>query len=253
MNFERYCGMASAAAIVLIFAITMWTGLWGPLWQEITPAEARNLILAIGGWVVTIGIGWRAFVLSQRQIALVREQIAIQQSQIRETQADLAQASFLRINAEVDQLGNDIDQLMTASGYLERLIERFPRQGNLDGWAKALLEARRVGVDALSQSAASAPFGYGVRVMTVINRLQRMGDVMFDEITTKSIPMEGAANYWDPHVKDAIDGIRLLSSQIKEEVPKRQVQLQLRADQRDIFADHATALAVRAGKLSPVA
>ena len=51
--------------------------------------------------------------------------------------------------------------------------------------------------------------------------------------------MEGAANYWDPHVKDAIDGIRLLSSQIKEEVPKRQVQLQLRADQRDIFADHA--------------
>ena len=65
--------------------------------------------------------------------------------------------------------------------------------------------------------------------------------------------MEGAANYWDPHVKDAIDGIRLLSSQIKEEVPKRQVQLQLRADQRDIFADHATALAVRAGKLSPVA
>jgi len=42
MNFERYCGMASAAAIVLIFAITMWTGLWGPLWQEITPAEARK-------------------------------------------------------------------------------------------------------------------------------------------------------------------------------------------------------------------
>jgi hypothetical protein len=58
-----------------------------------------------------------------------------------------------------------------------------------------LLEARRVGVDALSQSAAGASFGYGARVMTVINRLQRMGDVMSDEVTTKSIPMEGAANY----------------------------------------------------------
>jgi hypothetical protein len=245
--------MASAATIMLIFAIMMWTGLWGPLWQEITPAEARNLVVAIVGWVVTIGIGWRAFVLSQGQIALAREQIAIQQRQIRETQADLAQASFLRINAEVDQLGNDIDQLMTASGYLETLIERFPRQGSLGGWAKALLEARRVGIDALSQSAAGAPFGYGARVMTVINRLQRMGDVMFDEITTKSIPMEGAANYWDPHVREAIDGIGMLSSQIRDEVPKRHAQLRSRADQRDIFANHATALAARAGKLSPVA
>ena len=89
--------------------------------------------------------------------------------------------------------------------------------------------------------------------MTVINRLQRMGDVMFDEITTKSISMEGAADYWDPHVREVIDGIRLLSSQIREEVPKPQAQLQLRADQRDIFADHATAHVVRAGKLSPVA
>ena len=253
MNFERYSGMASAAAIVLIFAITIWTGLWGPLWQDITLAEARNLIVAIVGWVVTIGIGWRAFALSQRQIALGREQIAIQQSQIRETQADLAQATFLRINAEVSQLGYDIEELMTASGYLEKLIERFPGQGRLDGWTKALLEARRVGIDALSQSAASAPFGYGVRVITVINRLQRMGDVMFDEITMKSIPMEGATMYWDPHVKEAIEGIVLLSTQIREEVPKRQAQLKLRADQRDIFADHATALAARSGKLSPVA
>lgn len=252
MSFERYCGMASAAAISLIFAITMWTGLWGPLWQEITPAEARTLVVAVVGWVVTIGIGWRAFVLSQGQIALAREQIAIQQGQIRETQADLAQASFLRIDAEVDQLGNDIDQLLTASGYLEKLIERFPRQGSLSGWAKALLEARRVGVDALSQNAAGAPFGYGARVTTVINRLQRMGDVMFDEITMKSIPMEGAANYWDPHVMEAIDGIRLLSAQIREEVPKRQAQLLSRADQRDIFADQATTLAVRAGKLAPI-
>ena len=100
-----------------------------------------------------------AFFLSQRQIALAREQIAIQQSQIRETQADLAHASFLGINAEVDQLGNDFDQLMTASGYLEKLIERFPRQGSLGGWAKALLDARRAGVDALSQSAAGAALG----------------------------------------------------------------------------------------------
>jgi hypothetical protein len=209
-----------------------WLG--GYDWHRLAAARQRKL-------------GWRAFVLSPGQIALAREQIAIQQSQIRETQADLAQASFLRINAEVDQLGNDIDQLMTTSGYLEKLIERFPRQGILDGWAKALLEARRVGIDALSQSAAGAPFGYGARVMTVINRLQRMGDVMFDEITTKSMPMEAAAYYWDPHVREAIDGIRLLSSQIREEVPKRQFQLQSRADERDIFADQATALAVRAG------
>ncbi|WP_409188222.1 hypothetical protein [Bradyrhizobium sp. RDM4] len=242
MSFERFAGMASAAGFVLIFAITMWTGLWGPLWQNIGGAEILNLFVAIIGWVVTVGIGWRAFVLSQRQIALGREQIAIQQGQIRETQADLAQASFLRINAEVDQLGHDIDKLMTASGYLDKLIERFPNQGRVDGWTKALLNARRVGVDSLSQSAAGAPFGYGARVMTVINRLQRMGDVMFDEITMKSIPMEGAATYWDPHVKEAIEGICLLSSQIKEEVPRRQSQLQARADQRDILGAHAREL-----------
>ncbi|MET4071536.1 hypothetical protein ABID58_006350 [Bradyrhizobium sp. S3.2.6] len=257
MNFERFAGMASAAAIVLSFAITMWTGLWGPLWQKIGGAEILNLFVAIIGWVVTVGIGWRAFVLSQRQIALAQNQIAlardqmtIQQIQIREAQAELAQANFLRANAEVDQLGYDIDTLKTASGYLGRLVAQFP-QGRLDGWTKALLHARRIGVDALSQSAASAPFGYGPRLMTVVNRLQRIGDVLFEETTMKSVPIEGAAMLWDPHIKEAIEGIGNLSSQIREEVPKREKMLLMLADRRDILADQANELAARAGKLSP--
>src|SRR5690348_2174301 len=122
MNWERYSGMASAAAIMLTFAITMCTGLWGPLWLGVTAPEARNLIVAVLGWVVTVGIGWRAFVLAQRQIALAQEQIGIQQSQIRQTQAELAQARFLRVKGEVDQLANDIDKLKTAASYLEKLV-----------------------------------------------------------------------------------------------------------------------------------
>lgn len=257
MNFERFAGMASVTGILLIFAIVMWTGLWGPLWQNIGGAEILNLFVAVIGWVVTVAVGWRAFALAQRQIALAqnqivlaRDQMAIQQSQIREAQAELAQANFLKANSEVDQLGYDIDMLKTASGYLANLIARFPL-GRLDGWTAALLHARRIGVDALSESAASAPFGYGLRVMTVVNRLQRIGDVLFEEMTMKSVPLEGAAMLWDPHIREAIEGISSLSAQIREEMPKRERMLRMLADRRDILSDQATQLAARAGKLSP--
>ena len=66
----------------------------------------------------------------------------------------------------------------------------------------------------------------------------------------KSVPIEGAAMLWDPHIKEAIEGIGNLSAQIREEVPKREKTLLMLADRRDILADQATELAARAGSLS---
>jgi hypothetical protein len=103
MNFERLCGMTSAAMIVLIFAIVMWTGLRGPLWQNIKPGDLLNLSVSVTGWLVTIGIGVRAFVLSQRQIRLGADQIALQQQQINGARLQLRRNTYEQLAAAVTQ------------------------------------------------------------------------------------------------------------------------------------------------------
>lgn len=43
MVFDRFCGMASAAAILLVLTLNGWLGLWGPLWRatwDVKPSDA---------------------------------------------------------------------------------------------------------------------------------------------------------------------------------------------------------------------
>jgi hypothetical protein len=52
MNFDRYCGMASAAAILLILTLNGWLGLWGPVWNAVWKMQAGD---ALGVVVAVIG------------------------------------------------------------------------------------------------------------------------------------------------------------------------------------------------------
>jgi hypothetical protein len=94
MNFDRYCGMASAAAILLILTLNAWLGLWGPIWKaawKMQPSDALGVVVAVVGWTVTIALGMKAFSLAQRQIKLGQEQIALQQHQIEMQQQQIAE------------------------------------------------------------------------------------------------------------------------------------------------------------------
>ncbi|CCD86703.1 hypothetical protein [Bradyrhizobium sp. ORS 285] len=247
MNFERYCGMASAAALLLILSIASATGIWGPLWQRMSTSDGVTVAVGVIGWIIAIGAGTIAFVLSQQQIRLARTQLDLQQHQIHETQADIAQATFLRVNGDVDKLGDDVERLKTARADLNKLIERFPDPGKLDGWTNSLLTARSEGEDVLSPSASAAPFGYGDRILATVTRLQRMGDVISERELTMPSQLAVAFRF-DASVKRAIMELRTLSSQIKDEIPKREHEIARLGDRRNALADQARAADRRAGR-----
>jgi hypothetical protein len=60
VNFDRYCGIASAAAILLVLTLNGWLGLWGPVWNAVwkmQPGDALGVVVGVVGWVLTISLG----------------------------------------------------------------------------------------------------------------------------------------------------------------------------------------------------
>lgn len=242
MNFERYCGMASAVALILIFAIVVWTGLWGPLWQDVKAPDILNLIVAVVGWIVTLGIGVRAFALSQRQILLANTQIALQQIQMDQQQLQIEQArqdakhsSYARLERESQAFGAEIDRLVLVPGYLRQYTDLFPTAGT-SGWSMALYRARQNAQDAISYSATAAPFGYGERVSTLMTRVHRLGDRLVEANFQSGAINRTTFDQLDPFVKASIDGIRSMISEIEGKIPKLRSQLTAIADERDTYA-----------------
>jgi hypothetical protein len=245
MNFDRYCGMASAAAILVVLTLNAWLGLWGPIWSaawKVQPSDALGVIVAMVGWIVTISLGALAYIVTQRQIKLGRDQVDLQQRQIAMQQYQIAEAreeqrksNFARLDREFHTFAKDIDRLKTSQGYLGTFSARFPDAGRLDGWSAALFFVRKDAAEFVSQSAVSAPFGYGERISTVMNRIQRLGDRLV-EGSPDSMPTRGVLDYYELRVAVAVEGIRTIESQISAEIPEREAQLIALADERDSYA-----------------
>jgi hypothetical protein len=234
-NADRLAGFASAACILLILMLTCWLGMWGP-----ATGETLNVIVAVIGWVVTIAIGVVAFVLAARQIKLGRDQldlqqrqIEMQQQQIAETRQEMRKSNFVRLEKEFQSFAADLDRLKLAPGYLRTFTDRFPK-GAIDGWSVALIYARQNAEDSISYSAAGAPFGYGERVATVINRIQRLGDQMLQGSMAQGVDQATLMRF-DPHVMAAIQGMRDLEAEIRGRIPQLDQQLLALADERDTY------------------
>lgn len=228
MRIDYLAGTASVVGILLILAFVTWTGLWGPVWQaawEMKPPDALGVITNAVGWVVTLGVGGWAYYGTRQQLAIAQKQIEDEREKTRLTNRKL-------MDAEVGALSADIDRLITARGYLSKFEDRFPPSGNIDGYARSLIYARNDAMDFISQSAATAPFGYGEIVVTVMRRMQMLGERL-DQKANGMMPSSGLMGYYDPLVKEAVTGIRSIIAQIDEQVPKRQEQLLKLMDARD--------------------
>jgi hypothetical protein len=93
--------------------------------------------------------------------------------------------------------------LKLAMGYLGTFSARFPNAGRLDGWSVALFFVGKDAAEFLSQSAIAAPFGYGERISTVMNRIQRLGDRLV-EGSPDSMPMPGVLDYFESRIAVAV-------------------------------------------------
>jgi hypothetical protein len=245
MNFDRFCGMASAAVILLILALNAWLGLFGPVWKaawEMKPGDALGVIVAVIGWIVTLGVGTVAFFLSQRQIKLGRSQIELQQRQIDMQQQQIAEAreearrsNHARLEKEFLAFAGDLDRLKLVQGYLGTFTGHFPN-GALDGWSVALIRVSQNADDFISYSATSAPFGYGERVLTVMNRIKQLGEQLMKGTSPATGVGKGTLMRFDPLIKSAIEGIRNLETEIRQRIPKLEKQLIALADERDTYA-----------------
>jgi hypothetical protein len=185
-------------------------------------------------------VAQRQIKLGQDQIDLQQRQIAMQQDQIAEARQEQRQSNFARLGRKFLQFAKEVDRLRTAMGYLGTFSARFPHAGRLDGRSVALFFVRKDAAEFLSHSAIAAPFGYGERISTVMNRIQRLGDRLV-EGSPDSMPTQGVLNYFEPRILVAVEGIRALESQISAEIPAREAQLIAFADERDSYASSPSA------------
>jgi hypothetical protein len=128
MISDRIAGFASASCILLIITMMTWLDVWGA-----PTGDRLNAIIAIIGWVVTIGIGGFAFKLSNRQINLALNQLKLQQQQIEETRQELRRSNHLRLQKEFQAYADDVDRLKLVPGYLSAFTEQFPGGRSVDG------------------------------------------------------------------------------------------------------------------------
>jgi hypothetical protein len=231
VNFDRYCGMASAVGIVLILMLVNWLGVWGPIWHsdwKSQPSDWLGLGGALFGSFCTIAAGGWAYYGVWQQIKITQGEIAAAQKEARSNH-------FKSLDDDVRKLGEDIDRLILARGFLAKFAEPFPASGNLDGFAMRLFHSRNDALDFISQSAVTAPFGFGEIVSTVMSRVQRLGDRV-DEKSKGYAPEQGIKDYYEPLVREAIIGIRSIISQIDDQIPIRRSELVRLMDERDRFA-----------------
>jgi len=231
MNFDRYAGMASAVGIVLILTLVNWLGFWGPIWHsdwKSQPSDWLGLGGALFGSFCTIAAGGWAYYGVRQQIKITQGQIEVAQKEARANQ-------FKSLDDDVKKLGEDIDRLILAKGFLAKFVEAFPDSGNLDGFTMRLVHSRNDALDFVSQSAVTAPFGYGEIVSTLMSRIQRLGD-RIDEKSKGYAPEQGIKDYYEPRVREAILGIRSVVVQIEYQIPIRQRELIRLSDERDRFA-----------------
>lgn len=223
MNFDRYAGIAAAVGLLVIWTLVF-----------LQPGEAIGTVVNVGGWLVTIGVGYWAWYGASRQIQLGQNQIELAQSQIATAREEIRKARYAALDAEVKKFGANIDRLKLAVGYLSTFAGRF-QASRLDGWAQALLFARKDAADFLSFSAVTAPFGYGEVISTVIGRVQRLGEMIDKAGDNNTMPSQQILMYYDPLVREAITGILMIIDQIKAQIPVREQEMTRLADERDSF------------------
>ena len=89
-------------------------------------------------------------------------------------------------------------------------------------------------LDFISASATGAPFGYGESISTTMNRIQRIGDRM-DRRTDEGLSWPAVAQYYDPVIFAAIEGLRSIAEQIADDIPAHEAFWEGLLKERDRF------------------
>ncbi|WP_441280523.1 hypothetical protein [Tardiphaga sp. 862_B3_N1_1] len=142
------------------------------------------------------------------------------QDQLRKMNEDSRVAARLRLEIDIAQLSSDIDSLSLAAGYMTKIEEQFPEDG-IDNdefnYEWQLVGMYKKALVYLSQSAASAPYGFGRSITTVVWRLEKLAENILSPPGAPSL-LRTSSDVSD-EIKSCIHGLRMLIGQIEAKLP----------------------------------
>jgi hypothetical protein len=183
-------------------------------------ASHETLAAGLLGAAGTIFAGWLAYSAAQQATARAL--------------AEARAAKRAALAEQIAVLSSGIDRLKLAKGYLETFTADFPPthpDASRGGFVSKLRQCHAHARDFLSSTAIRAPFGYGSQILTVMTRIEKLGDRIEQSIDRN--PGLSPDSVWGDIVFEAIAGLRSLAAQITSDIPVHERSLVRLADQRD--------------------
>lgn len=194
------------------------------LTKDIAPADWLGFSGGIIGAACTIFAGWLAYSAVQTQIRDARQEAHTRQ--------------IAELTVEVGEAEIDLDRLRLTESYLRTFLSNFQpnlASKNEAGTTKSYLLVRQRALDFVSSSAARAPHGYGERVLTVMNRIEAIGNRITETAgNVVSPPIEPT---FDGILFEALTGIEAIADQIAEDIPVYQARWLLKFDELQDLRD----------------
>jgi hypothetical protein len=201
-------GFVHANSIIQTRCFPSFTSAQWPKWIGCAMAAHENLAGGLIGLAGAIFAAWLAFSGAQDQLA-----------QLNRTTRE---ADRLRAQERFQEAASEIDALKLARGYLESFTGNFPSES--DGgylsfnFIGKLAELNRKAQVYLSQSAASAPRGFGRSITTVMWRLEKLA-VRIDVLDEKVAFRAAIKNELDREIKGLVGGAKKLADDIGRLLP----------------------------------
>jgi hypothetical protein len=182
------------------------------LTKDVLPADWLGFSGGIIGSGCTIGAGWMAYSAVQEQIEIAKQE-----------------AKARRIAELTEQVGReevDLDRMALTRNYLRAFTANFDINmlSNMSsGMTRQYREVRWRADDFVSSTAAQAPYGYGERVLTVMNRIAVIGN-RIQELSGGSEVSTAIEAFFDDILLDAVKGIDAIADQIEADIPNYQTR-----------------------------
>lgn len=181
-----------------------------PKWVGCAMAAHEGLAGGLIGFAGAIFAAWLAYSAVQDQLRNANEQ--------------LRAAEKWRAEERINEAARDVRTLNAAQNYLSSFVRRFPEPNrpNFDGhdFAQTLLQLYQRAHVYVSQSASAAPGDFGVRIMTVMSRIETLAENVQDR------EKEGRMSFQDlsEEIRDSITEIWRIISDLADEIKRRESQ-----------------------------
>jgi hypothetical protein len=210
-----------AAIVALLVGAWVWAELAcdNPAWQKVLNGSPSctefwlNRYQGLIGALATLFAGFLAY------------RAALSEMRRAERQARVAREAAL--HDQIQQLCLDIDGLKLAASYLGKYTEPFPTSANATkvDYFTALQSARIMARDFVSHTAASAPYGYGPRIQTIMTSIQQLGERIKEQLESAGANYQSTVDLYGSEIVDRITGLRSVRDQLRAEIPRREDQL----------------------------